>query len=189
MSESQPHGPDLDRLARLVPPPAAPVGASGDWEAVERELGVSLPADYRALVTTYGYGMFDDFLEVLTPFSRPGERLMDFGLGTMLQTMRDNRAAGVPIPYPLWPEPGGLLPWGMTSNADWCYWITTPSGQPDRWRIFVDAHGDWWEHPGPLTAALVDILSGAARIRAFPDDFPSSAPWFTSIPPADPDGT
>ncbi|MFJ8748145.1 SMI1/KNR4 family protein [Streptomyces sp. NPDC102441] len=33
---------------------------SRDWPAVERELGTTLPTDYRQLVETYGGGVFDE---------------------------------------------------------------------------------------------------------------------------------
>ena len=176
--------PHLERLVRIVRPPRAPVAAEGDWAAVERQLGLRLPGDYKALVATYGSGMFDDFLEFLTPFSRPGETLLDFGAGTMLNTMRDNRASGIDLPYPLHPEPGGLLPWGDTANGDWCFWQSDPADQPDSWRIVVNASRseEYWEHDGPLTAVLADVLSRRVRPDFCPDDFPSDRPEFGTIP-------
>ncbi len=137
----------------LVAPPAIPVAAGKPdaWVAVERELGTRLPDDYKALVATYGWGMFDEFLFVMTPFSRPGETLVDFGAGSMLEGLRRSRAVGVDFPYPLHPEPGGSLPWGYTANGDWCYWLTEPPDEPDRWRIVINGSRSdhYWEHPEP----------------------------------------
>ena len=57
----------IDDLARVAPPPAAPVGGAGNWREVETALSLRLPADYQALVGRYGRGHFDD-IGLLTPF-------------------------------------------------------------------------------------------------------------------------
>lgn len=173
----------LDRLVRLAPPPDRPLGAGelGAWSEVEDRLGLRLPADYRDFATRYGSGTFDEFLLVLTPFAdKPGLRLEDYG-ATMLTTMRDFRASGSEeLPYPLQPDPGGLLPWGYTGNGDWGYWIADPPSEPDRWRIVLNGSRstEWWEHPGPLVAFLADVLSGIVRVPFLPADFPSPEPRF-----------
>jgi hypothetical protein len=103
----------------------------------------------------------------------------------MLAVTRDLRAGGiVEIPYPSYPEPGGLLPWGVTANGDWGYWITEPSGDPDAWpiAISVDRGPEWFRHPGPLTRFLVEVLEGSVRVPFFPDDFPSDDPAFIPAP-------
>jgi hypothetical protein len=173
----------LDRLVRLAPPPDRPLGAGEPhvWSDVEDRLGLRLPADYRELIAAYGSGTFDEFLLVLSPFAaKPGLRLEDYG-ATMLTTLRDFRAsASEDLPYPLHPDPGGLLPWGYTANGDWGYWIADPPSEPDRWRIVINGSRspDWWEHSGPLTALLADVLSAAVRVPFFPADFPSPEPRF-----------
>ncbi|MCX4862153.1 hypothetical protein OG426_10460 [Streptomyces canus] len=35
---------------------------------------------------------------------------------------------------PLFPEPGGWLPWGFTTGGDGLYWVTS-EGAPDRWTV------------------------------------------------------
>jgi hypothetical protein len=174
----------LKRLMEIAPPPARPVAGRGDWAGVVKLVGLALPSDYRPLVEAYGSGIFDGFLEVLTPFSQPGGGLLDFGLRTVLEGLREVRASGVPIPFPLHPEPGGLLPWGDTANGDWCYWLTRPSEDPDRWSVAIQGSRstDFWEHPGPLSAALADLLSGRARPPIFPPEFPSDDPRFDQGP-------
>ncbi len=173
----------LKRLGEIVPPPDHPVGAIGDWARVEAEVGLRLPSDYRALVAMYGAWMFDGFLEVLTPFSLHGGGLLEFGLHTVLEGMREARDAGVPIPFPLHPEPAGLLPWGDTANGDWCYWVTRPREEPDRWSVAIQGSRstDFWEHPGPLSAALADLLTGRARPPILPPEFPSDEVRFDQI--------
>lgn len=68
MADSEVAATGCERLVRLVAPPTEPVDASGDWAAVQDEIGGRLPADYRRLVETYGWGEFCDFLYLRTPF-------------------------------------------------------------------------------------------------------------------------
>jgi len=127
----------IDDLVRLVPPPAAPVDADGDWSAVEAALGLRLPADFQALVGRYGVGQFGD-ISLWTPFAKRldgvfdlvkhARRLVDFH-----RPLRDELPED--FPHPLYPEPGGLLEWASTSNGDSRCWLT--GGDPDSWPAVV----------------------------------------------------
>ena len=179
---------DLDRLRELLPPPRSPIepGSPASWAAAEAALKTALPADYKEFIETYGTGSIDEFVTVLNALSStPHFRLDEYG-ETMLAVTRELRAGGiVDIPFPLHPEPGGLLPWGTTANGDWGYWLTTPSDDPDAWEVVVsvDRGPDWFRHPGPLTRFLVEILDGTTKVPFFPDDFPSSAASFAPVGP------
>jgi hypothetical protein len=174
------------RLGQILQPPDRPleVPDPGAWEEVERALGIAFPADYKSFVATYGSGSVDDFLLVLNPFSsRTALRIQDFGM-EMLRALRENRANGTEDPpFPIHPEPGGLFPWGATDNGDWCYWVTEPAADPDRWPVAVNmSRGpDWFNHPGPLIAFLADLLEGVVRVPFLPDDFPSDEPVFRQL--------
>ncbi|MEV7380740.1 SMI1/KNR4 family protein [Streptomyces lydicus] len=61
------HGAVLSRARRLGGPDGAelttgwePLGISVDWAAIEGELGVPLPADYKELYEVFGGGVFSD---------------------------------------------------------------------------------------------------------------------------------
>lgn len=140
-----------------------------------------LPQDYKRFIDAYGTGTVDEFVTVLNQHSSvPRVRLDEYG-AKMLAVTRDLRDGGiVEIPFPIYPESGGLLPWGVTANGDWGYWITDPPDAPDRWTIVVsvDRGPVWFHHPGPLVRFLVEIIDGTTRVPFFPDDLPSANPVF-----------
>jgi hypothetical protein len=174
-------------LSILSPPASAPKVADAEIAAIERSLGLRLPDDYKAFAAAYGTGTLDDFITVLTPTARISHfRLDDYG-EEMLKVLRELRAGGEEMPRPIHPEPGGLLPWGVTSNGDWGYWVTDPAAQPDLWPVAVNVGRgpEWYEHPGPLTRFLREALDRTITIPFFPDDFPSDDPAFRRLP----DGT
>ena len=167
----------LDELTRLVPATAA-VPRTFDWPDVERRLGTAVPADFRALVETYGSGEFDEFLTVLVPAHEnphldvAGRR--DSALDA-LHKVAEYEPAPQPMPYPI----DQLLPWAVTANGDTCYWLM--EGGPDGWPTVVnEGRGPEWDaFDGTATEFLVETLSGRVRIAVFPDDFPSEAPTFS----------
>ena len=150
-----------------VPPPANPVDAAADWPAVETALGVHLPADYREFVERYGSGEFCDLVHVLTagelvPYA---EDALDVERELAAEDPDDH-------PYPLHPEPGGLLPWGTTSNGHLLCWRT------DDWTVVVYAPRDleFDAYETTVTGFLHGWLSG--ELSPFPATFTETAQWF-----------
>ena len=173
---------DVAEVARLLPPPASPVDRPGDadWAAAERDIGRSVPSDYRALVERYGSGRIDGFLHVLNPAaSREPLRLVPAverllaGLRTIRESLPDE------APYPLHPEPGGLLPWAFTDNGDVFFW-STEAADPARWSIVISESGGpgWAAHPGPTTRFLAELFTRAYRPPFLPGSWPSDRPTF-----------
>lgn len=106
----------LEELRRLAPPPAVPVPAIA--------VDPPVPADYPPLLETHGMGEFCDLI-----FLGSGpEDVMDYERETRSEDPED-------YPYPLHPEPGGLLPWGGTSNGQPLCWVT--AGEPATWSVVV----------------------------------------------------
>ncbi|MER6110665.1 SMI1/KNR4 family protein [Streptomyces hirsutus] len=166
-------------LVRLVPPPAAPVDARGNWAAVEAGLGVRLPGDYKWLVETYGWGEFCDYLYLRTPFGTSEHN------GVAWQ---NGRLSGVPerdqeyYPYPLHPAPGGLLIWGTTMDADRLCWLTV--GAAETWPVVVWSRDGWYETHSMGAAAFVEAWSGGrVGSRLLADMEPGPAPWFNAFQP------
>jgi hypothetical protein len=171
----------LARLFDLAPPPGHPVAVPGDdsdWEAVERALGTKLPEDYKAIIRRYGSGDFCDLLIVLNPFcSREDLNLLDQagrgpGLyGPMLESYDRGRFGPFAenCPFPVYPDPGGLLPLATDSVGRDLFWLTR--GEPSAWGIirYNWRAGCVYENlGGSLAEFLVDwiageLASGAAR--------------------------
>ncbi|MFF7973559.1 SMI1/KNR4 family protein [Streptomyces sp. NPDC007905] len=147
----------LDALARLVPPPAVPVDARGDWAEVEARLGVRLPADYKLLAETYGWGEFCDYLYLRTPFgTSPHNGLERYD---------------------------GLLVWGGTLDADRLCW-RTEAADPDRWPVVVEGRGVGREEHALSTAGFIEgWVTGRLRSTVLADMEPDLAPWFNAFLP------
>jgi hypothetical protein len=142
---------DLDELISLVPPPDEPPPAV-DWDAAHAELGVELPADYRALAERYGAGSIAG-LQLLVP-GHPN-RYAD-----LLRQVEPQRWAlqylidqGIEQPY----AAGELLPWGIDESGNVAWWHMTGS-----WPVVAnEARGeDWQRFDGGAVAFVVAILSG-----------------------------
>lgn len=125
-------GEAIERLAGLIPPPAEPLFADGDWAAVEAEYG-PLPAEWKAFIRLYGSGQFHDGgneLRVTNPLDPFGRDHLGVGLGIL----RDTLGSGDIIPaefQSVHPERPGLMPWGGDdTGSEFCFWT---SGRPDEW--------------------------------------------------------
>ena len=171
----------LSRLMTILPPPKQPTLLPVDWAGVEGRLGVSLPDDYKAFIGTYGLGDIDGYLSVLHPATRNRHLNLERKGASALAALRECRAEPMPmeLPYSVFPEPGGLLPWGITGNGDDCFWRVTDS-DPNRWTVVVAnvRNDDWEAYRGGLVEFLCATLSGARRSDVFADDWPSKAPKF-----------
>lgn len=170
-----------DRDRRADPPgfpPAVPVAASGDWQEVESNLGLALPADFNQLIETYGLGQFVDFITPLTPFG-PHDLLMR-SARRILDSERDFRSRNPDMsPYALYPEPGGLLEYAGTGNGDRLCWLT--EGDPDQWTTVAWNQRSWRHDTYPVGA--VEFLHGWLAGRITTSVFGSRGhgepePWF-----------
>ncbi|MEU4805458.1 SMI1/KNR4 family protein [Actinosynnema sp. NPDC023587] len=167
----------IEALTSLVPPPAVPVGAEGDWHRVEADLGLRLPADYRELVTRYGSGGFGD-IGLLTPFDPcAGGAGSLVGRAHALLDLHGPFRDEWPedVPFPLHPEPGGVLEWALTGNGDALCWLT--EGDPDDWPTVVwNVRGGAERFDLGAVALLHGYLVGRCEARLLPA--PPSVPWF-----------
>lgn len=173
----------LADLESLIGPPTMTPPAV-DWNALERLTGLVFPEDYKALAGRYGMLEINAFLDVHhvgMPADTPtmlrqcqetldGLRELQENLG-FIYVEDDSGREVEAAPYPIYPEPGGLFPWGATQNGDSLLWLT--HADPGRWTIVVTGGGTWWEFDGGILDFLVGLLSGTLRCPILPPYLPS----------------
>jgi hypothetical protein len=157
----------IEVLIGAVPPPAAPFESfSGPWEPIQAALGTALPPDYKEFVRLYGSGYFMAFLGVDVPKSRNPNVRLERQVPAICDSFFDRDE----LPYPLWPEPGGLLPFGGTDNGDCLFWLPRGSS-PEDWGVVV------WDRASQEFEAfdcdLTDFLAGLATGEILPEAFPA----------------
>ncbi|MFI1921329.1 MULTISPECIES: SMI1/KNR4 family protein [unclassified Streptomyces] len=185
MADSEVAATGCERLVRLVAPPAEPVDASGDWAAVQDEIGGRLPADYRRLVETYGWGEFCDFLYLRTPFGTSRHNGIERQVADLSSPAPSVRECGC-HPHSSHPAPGAgpaeLLIWGTTMDADRLCWLT--GGAPDEWPVVVwSSEGRHETHQMGAAHFLAGWVGGHVGSHLLADMEPDLAPWFNTFRP------
>lgn len=144
-----------------------------EWSDVERELRTPLPADYKELLNRFPGGLFRRIVVRSPVVTEQGwieyKRDLDELLGILgdedLEYLDD-------VDYGLFPEPGGLLPWGTDGQGGTFCWITS-SADPDTWKIAYHDQGadEWREHSGPTTRLLYEIVANTGEANLLKWDF------------------
>lgn len=118
---------------RLGDPPAEakPV----DWRVHARQFGAELPLDYRVFMDKYGPGTLGE-LTIAGPGGL-GYANLDALVGH-LREMAFNATSGLAVSrrVPIFPEVGGMIPWGRTSDAKICGWAPV-GARPENWGIAI----------------------------------------------------
>src|SRR5207249_2196357 len=111
----------IEPLKKIVPPPPIPseVGSLQQWQAVERQPGLALPFDYRDFVFTYGSGLFAQFYRIYNPFAASEYTALYPSVERVCGCERETKSDWPDrVPYPIYPDQPGLLPWGNDENGN-----------------------------------------------------------------------
>lgn len=134
-----------------------------DWRAVEGELSLTLPRDYKEFCGSYPAMELDDFLSICHPTAR--DEYFNLIKNGMVQSadlcelveMDPHQHA-----YGSYPNLGGLLAWGLNSFGQNIYWLT--EGDSDSWKVvtgdLVDYH---FVFDGTFSEFLVGTLEGTLK--------------------------
>jgi hypothetical protein len=177
----------ITELKKLVPPPAKPfeIGTVAQWRKIEDKLGMKLPRDYRNFIFAYGSGLFAGLYRVYNPFAAlEYTNLLTQGRRVCENNRESQRSFPERFPYPYYPIPSGLLPWGNDENGNDYFWLT--EGPPSKWVVVQDNNrGEGIRvQPFSMTAFLGAILQ--RKIKALASGYPRKSnrrfePWDTSV--------
>jgi hypothetical protein len=140
-----------------------PLGISVDWAAIEGELEVPLPADYKELYEAFGGGVFSDSVYFL---GRDEGLAFDFltQWRAALSADRDSELGSVSAvePYAIYaPDGKGLVPWGSTEWADEYCWLIDAE-RPGEYPVLARAEdGAWHRYDMSTSEFLYRILADA----------------------------
>ncbi|MEM6282242.1 MAG: SMI1/KNR4 family protein [Chloroflexota bacterium] len=147
----------LDQLKALLPVPASPieVPTQDRWLLAEKMIGVNLPDDYKAYVTTYGSGFIGDYLHIYVPFSKHSYNNLLREMDSVLY-LDDN--PDIPHSYFSAETKRGLLPVGTTIDGDNIFWVV--GGDPNSRTIYINYRDFEYEaHDCGVVEFLVRFLS------------------------------
>jgi hypothetical protein len=124
---------ELEILKQLIPPPEEPVCPDGDWRAIEVQLGIEFPDDYKRFIADYGSGSLQSFLHIWNYLALPAEQDPKEIIQQITTEYEYDQAAGYDINFVAYPEPGGLIPFASTDDGNYLNWRT--AGAPDDWSV------------------------------------------------------
>ena len=160
----------VQRLIALTRVSAAK-GLVFNWTQIEQDLALVLPDDYRLLAEKLPLGWFRRFIRPGKPVNLPDgtQRLLAGAEGKKLNALREWQAAGRgQLPYLLYPEPGGLLPWGRVRFPGHAFWLTGGS-DPAGWPVIIASESlDHWErYDGTTVEFLIDVATARYDASGF----------------------
>jgi hypothetical protein len=164
--------PAVQRLIAVLGPPRPEV-VPVPWDRSPGEIGLRFPGEYCDFIDYYGQISLNGELHIHGPAIKPPQPGASGGFPGFLYRATDPygfpgflaqyRASGRHdvCPYPVYPEPGGLLNWANNSNGDHCFWLTE-GDDPDLWPIVVVYRAGFeWERFNAGTAEfLLAVATG-----------------------------
>ncbi|MFH8370340.1 SMI1/KNR4 family protein [Streptomyces sp. NPDC018031] len=145
-----------------------PLGISVDWAAVEEELRIPLPADYKELFEAFGGGTFSDSVFF---FARDEGLAFDFltQWRAALQVDRDGRYGSVSAvdPHSVYAPGGkGVVTWGATEWGDEYCWLIDAQ-RPGEYPVLARAEDNDWRRYDMTTAEFLYRVLADADFRPF----------------------
>ncbi len=167
----------LEQLENIFPPPDIPLElpTPEQWRFVEASIG-RLPNDYHRFINKYGTCAIDSFIWIFNPASKNPNLNLANQIERQLGVLKDINESGLEPNIPLFPEPTGVLPFGITDNGDVLLWETNKYS--DTWTVSVlpSRSSPLIKFSMDMTNFLAAICEKRIHCQAFPIDFPSAQP-------------
>ncbi len=155
----------IDALKEILIPPDDPVltGLPEQWIAFEARLGMRLPRDFSALITTYGAGSPNDWFVLLNPFFDASFNFERW-LALHRQDYRESYSQAGPDTFEGLDGtvPHGLVPFAHGSDGSTAYW-NTHLENPDDWTIMEEREFYWQSFRGTTIEYLMEVITGQYR--------------------------
>lgn len=134
-----------------------------DWTTIETSLRLVLPDDYKKLVETFPPGRFQGVVKLIRPgdHDRSAAEYLGYYERRLEDMRRWRKDEPLRFPYPIYPESGGLLPWGVSQRGDLFFWLTN-SDDPNSWHLVTTVFdfSHWHEHQPSICRLLHDVVTG-----------------------------
>ena len=158
----------MEAIGRPEPQPAP------DWPPIHDYLGLGLPRAFVEFTEAYGFALIGS-LELAHP-SPTADGFRDLlsrlkGGQEYLELRRTGPQWGAEpsVPYPIHPEPEGLIRWGRSMSREAFFFLARPALDPDEWPIlWLDMEDDenaWTEFEPPFDRFMYDLVRGAVPER------------------------
>ena len=165
----------IDELLAVLPAPEVPLESNkaNDWGRVTDLFGDPLPMDYMQFIDVYGSGSLCGYLTAFNPFSTNQYLNLTHQVFVQLAALRAIRVEFPDeVPFPLFFEPGGLLPWGISIDGDLYCWLT--EGISSKWNVVVVCRSGGCERfEMTMTQFLARIIKGEISSVSIPNDLSS----------------
>jgi SMI1-KNR4 cell-wall len=152
----------------FVRPPAKDI--EGGLSACERELGLALPASYRAFVHQFGPGDLSGFFRIYAPPYRGarGRALRFWDITRENEAVRepDRWWAGEADPALL----TRLVLFGSTGGGDWFFWDTADmrDARAHEYGVYAHQHGDQAGEVEPVAGSFERFVREVCLGRGYP---------------------
>ncbi|MFJ3641230.1 SMI1/KNR4 family protein [Streptomyces sp. NPDC090108] len=164
--------PELTRLTDVLTPPRGDIPAP-DWTAAETALRTAVPADFKALIETYGAGTVDNYLLLLEP-GCPNDVYDLLKISAEREEANDSLWEYGDRPEEMETPGNRLICWATTDNGEYLYWLVRPGDDPDTRPILINSASteDWERYDMTVTRFLTAVLTGEVRSEVLWDRFP-----------------
>lgn len=143
---------------------------NNDWDTVEQELKIQFPNDYKKFIDLYGEGAVNDFLWILSPFSKYENLNTKVKMKEMYEAYQILKNENPEIcEFQIYNGEVGIFPWGITDNGDELYWHF--SKKETSIVVIASRFSNKKIYDMSMTEFLYDLVDKRVICTIFPDDF------------------